>query len=917
MIQPGQVFNNRYKIISALGKGGFGAVYKVWDDNLQRFCAIKENLQVSAESQKQFKREAIMLANLNHPHLVRVTDYFIIPEQGQYLVMDYVDGDDLHTILAKSEAPLPVDQSLEWIKQVCDALIYIHGQNPPIIHRDVKPANIRITPQGKAVLVDFGLAKTFDDGMKTSMGARGYTPYFASPEQYGIGGTDIQSDIYSLGVTLYYLLTLRTPPESIHILVGKAKPAPPVKAIYPDVPDAVSSAIQYAIEVFPPDRCKSVNDFKNALEGKGKAPMQVIATPVKTDLNKLILSNSMEFVLIPKGEFVMGCDHYDDERPKHKVNISYDYWMAKFPVTTIQYNQFVKRNFPANKEECPVTGVSWFHAQEYIKWLNEQYKSDIPKGYAFRLPSEAEWEKTARGNTGNVYPWGDFFDKNRCNTTFGNNESATPVGLFSPQGDSPFGASDMAGNIWEWTRSLGGHEGVLYGTGNYQYPYDSHDGRENESASDKVSRVLRGGSFMNDDWNARSSTRIALFPNGAKQNIGFRVAISPVVEDEKPNEESGNFTATNLANKKFIFSNGMEFMRVSAGKFLMGSDKNDNEKPLHEVEISYDYWTARYPITNEQYGIYAKVKEIEHPVKGWENKKNHPVVNIKWADAVGYCQWLNDTLKAKLPSGMLVRLPTEAEWEKSARGTDGREYPWGITFAKNKCNSQEGRKGNTTPVDLYLSEGNSPYGCADMAGNIWEWTHSVNKNYPYNAEDGREDEQARDIHVMRGGSYDDESKFLRCAYRYWDIPSYWFNHVGFRVVVSVPLLESELLKSEEHYHKAIKDSPNNAVAHKKLGVFLQSHNRIHEAESAYRKAIELDPNYATAYNNLGVLLKTQNRLVEAEEAYRKAIEINPEYASACFNLGLLLSYQNRIEESSKWFKKAIVIDPSLEQRLNK
>ena len=225
MLKKGQVLNNRYQIHAVLGEGGFGAVYKVWDDNLQRLCAIKENLQVTPESQKQFKREAIMLANLNHPHLVRVTDYFIIPNQGQYLVMDFVEGDDLQTILADNGGPLPGEQALAWIRQVCDALIYIHNQNPPIIHRDIKPANIRITPQGNVVLVDFGLAKTFDVGAKTSMGARGLTPHFAAPEQYGTGGTDAQSDIYSLGVTLYCLLTYSVPPDSVGNYVGKRQSA--------------------------------------------------------------------------------------------------------------------------------------------------------------------------------------------------------------------------------------------------------------------------------------------------------------------------------------------------------------------------------------------------------------------------------------------------------------------------------------------------------------------------------------------------------------------------------------------------------------------------------------------------------------------------------------------------------------------
>ncbi len=268
MLKKGQVLNNRYQIHAVLGEGGFGAVYKVWDDNLQRHCAIKENLQVGAESQKQFRREALMLANLNHPNLVRVTDYFIIPDQGQYLVMDYVDGNDLETILRNNGGPLPTKQALAWIGQVCDALIYIHNQNPPIIHRDIKPANVRVTLQGNAVLVDFGLAKNFGDGVKTLVGARGLTPHFAAPEQYGSGGTDAQSDIYSLGVTLYCLLTYSLPPDSVEILVGNATSPLSAKAVNRNIPDSISDALQRAMQIRRIERYKSVSDFKNALEGR-------------------------------------------------------------------------------------------------------------------------------------------------------------------------------------------------------------------------------------------------------------------------------------------------------------------------------------------------------------------------------------------------------------------------------------------------------------------------------------------------------------------------------------------------------------------------------------------------------------------------------------------------------------------------
>jgi formylglycine-generating enzyme required for sulfatase activity len=221
---------------------------------------------------------------------------------------------------------------------------------------------------------------------------------------------------------------------------------------------------------------------------------------------------------------------------------------------------------------------------------------------------------------------------------------------------------------------------------------------------------------------------------------------------------------------KFIFSNGMDFVRVPAGRFLMGSAKEnelafDDERPQHTVDLLYDYFMARFPVTNQLYQEYVKARGLQHPVSGWEAKKNHPIGKVSREDAIAYCDWLNGLLKAELPAGLVFRLPTEAEWEKAARGINGREYPWGNKYDKNRCNIKEGGRGGTTPVGLYSPQGDSPYGCADMAGNVWEWTHSVDKPYPYDPADGREDKKAAGRHVRRGGSFTTFDRSARCACR--------------------------------------------------------------------------------------------------------------------------------------------------------
>jgi len=261
-LQIGQSLNNRYRIVNLLGQGGFGAVYRAWDVNLQRPCALKENLETSPEAQHQFQREAFLLSKLSHPNLPRVTDYFFIPGQGQYLVMDFVEGEDLQEKLDR-QGPLLEAQVLPWISQVCQALSYLHSQSPPVVHRDLKPSNIRITPDDKAMVVDFGIAKIYDPSLKTTIGARAVTPGYSPPEQYGQGTTDTRSDVYALGATLYTLLTGQKPLESVFRIASQPLTSP--RQLNPAIAPSTESIILKAMELGPETRFQAISDLQNAI----------------------------------------------------------------------------------------------------------------------------------------------------------------------------------------------------------------------------------------------------------------------------------------------------------------------------------------------------------------------------------------------------------------------------------------------------------------------------------------------------------------------------------------------------------------------------------------------------------------------------------------------------------------------------
>lgn len=260
---PGTVLNNRYRIVSILGQGGMGAVYRATDEHLNIAVAVKENLFLTDEYSRQFQREARILASMRHAGLPHVTDYFVLEGQGQYLVMDYIEGEDLRQRLERT-GPLPDKEAILIGISICEALTYLHTREPAIIHRDLKPGNVKVTAEGHAVLVDFGLAKIIQGGQATLTGARAMTPGYSPPEQYGTASTDERSDIYSLGATLYAALTGVIPEDGLNRMTGKSE-LTDMRSMNPKIDRRLAEIIYHAMEVDPADRWQSAEEMRSAL----------------------------------------------------------------------------------------------------------------------------------------------------------------------------------------------------------------------------------------------------------------------------------------------------------------------------------------------------------------------------------------------------------------------------------------------------------------------------------------------------------------------------------------------------------------------------------------------------------------------------------------------------------------------------
>lgn len=308
-LKSGEVLRSRYKIHRIIGQGGMGCIYLADDLRLEgRQCALKEvendrsqPPEMLREARDQFLREATVLARLDHPNLPKVSDFFSVGSRD-YLVMDYVPGKDLRTLMQEAKQSnifLPEGDVLNWASQLCDALTYLHSQEPPILHRDIKPGNLKLTPSGLLKLVDFGLVKVLAPGEVTitilqGQGTALYTPL----EQYGgdSGHTDVRSDIYAFGSTLYHLLTNRPPLDARERFLHPENLLAP-RQINPAIGQRTERAILWAMNLHPDERPETVDHFRQSLLGDQITLPRSMSRVVRPRLIDVIRSRPEQILL--------------------------------------------------------------------------------------------------------------------------------------------------------------------------------------------------------------------------------------------------------------------------------------------------------------------------------------------------------------------------------------------------------------------------------------------------------------------------------------------------------------------------------------------------------------------------------------------------------------------------------------------
>lgn len=291
-IAPNTLIQNRYLIVHLIGKGGMGEVYLAVDQRLGSAVALKRTFfSDDALLGNAFEREARTLARLRHPVLPKVSDHFN-DEGTQYLVMEHISGEDISKRLESMQKPFPLSWVLFWADQLLDSLTYLHTHEPPIIHRDIKPQNLKLTDENHIVLLDFGLSKnsTGETRAVTTGGGGssivGYTPHYAPMEQIRGTGTDARSDLYSLAATLYQILTGSVPPDALtradSLINGLPDPVTPINELNSEVSKGISDVIIKAMAISQEQRYKTAREMQKALrDAYAKAQNETTASTVE------------------------------------------------------------------------------------------------------------------------------------------------------------------------------------------------------------------------------------------------------------------------------------------------------------------------------------------------------------------------------------------------------------------------------------------------------------------------------------------------------------------------------------------------------------------------------------------------------------------------------------------------------------
>jgi serine/threonine-protein kinase len=671
----------KYKIIKELGRGGFATVHHARDTELEREVALKVihgNFAREPEFVERFRQEALTAAGLRHAHIVPVYD-FGDAEGTLYLAMALIEGRTLRQLLTE-KPQLSLSEALPILTQLAGALDYLHSQQH--VHRDLKPANVMLEREDhdlQVTLTDFGLVRSLQASTKITKTTSVFgTPAYLAPEQADSkqwGEITTLTDVYALGVITYEMLVGRPPfsgdlAEMLHAHAYDPPPSPLEFA--PDLGEDLAQVLQQSLVKDPAERYPRAGALVAALR-------QVEAERQRQSAEQVELAHLLE---------------------QAQVALEAEEWLDLQELCVR-----ISRLDPDN-----VQGQTMM--DEALKGARAERKHEAARRRLAERYEQGEAALDAGDWPAAVKAFNAVFEDN---PDFREVQQKLAQARDEMQRAEWYDQAIAQAEAEQWAEACHAWLKVLPGRLDY---------REGDAAS----RLLVAVEGLLQEYNDLLSTvqaalQVALRqdqaePEAGQQSLSARKdrllaqleALQTARARRKTEldpEIAKRQAALKSDNTMVWEKDGKEMVRVPAGEFLYSDDKQKKELP--------EFWIDKTPVTNAEFARF--VAETGHPApQHWgeaippKEIETHPVVYVSWKDAVDYAEWAGK------------RLPTEEEWEKAARGADGRKYPWGDeTPTPELCNFKQ-NEGGTTPVGKYSPQGDSPYGCVDMSGNVWEWT---------------------------------------------------------------------------------------------------------------------------------------------------------------------------------------------------
>jgi formylglycine-generating enzyme required for sulfatase activity len=792
-LNEGTTLAGRYQIKEQIGAGGMGAVYRAFDSNTEKDIALKvllPSLLKNERARERFMDEARISQQLSHPNIVNVFD---VQHDGDYyfLTMELLEGQDLRQVMENrtlARQPFAVDEVQEIIREVSLGLANAHKVT---VHRDIKPENIWLSEQGEYKIMDFGIARVQSTSQRTQTGAAMGTAYYMAPEQLkGQANIDGRADQYALSVLAYELLTGEVPAGMIE----------PVQTHRKDTPKSMAKAIHIGLASRPENRFANITAFSEAITS-GKSGVSMPNLPLKG----IGIAAAIVVAVLGIGSVAMngGLDSiWQAIKPVDKALIAQQQAaIAKLQGEIKNYQKRLEkgqRNLKSDVRDAERNNSRELKYVQHWQRLTEDYlfdgndltelEGELSKGVNLARQGQQEnspeiikqaTSTLTQVRDGYKHLWAQFnaaenvlmaeeqsnsafkqWDKRKKAYNLDTPSQASDATQIEEQAKQSQREGDFVGALTDWQAA----------TKQWQGAYRVMSG-EVASIDSQRSR----------DKKAREKKAIRLAQEKADRDKADRDKAARLAQEKAARDKAARDKAARLAQEKAIKQAVGKMVSIPSGSFLMGSNEDSDEKPIHRVSIRA-FKMSQTEVTFAQWDACVSAGGCSHKPKdeGW-GRGSRPVMNVSFNDITQqFIPWLNKV------TGNTYRLPTEAEWEYAARAGSSSKYSWGNNISCSQAryghwNGDCGNESKTVKVKSYSANG---FGLYDMHGNVWEWTQDCwNDSYnsaPNSGSAWTSGDCAR--RVLRGGSWFYEPNFLRSAYRYGFSAASRFYDSGFRLV---------------------------------------------------------------------------------------------------------------------------------------